>query len=178
MTSSRLEIGIMHFLFSIYLIFGFYFHFLNLDQETRLITLLLFLLPPTCMVVPIREVANKQFSLVSAISYYSTMSQFPSNMEMNVVSNSIMRERSNLSNKASSRSSSVFSSTSFVLYYKHIEVDNNKPKEDIREPIDSSQLSYKDIANKGESISEVTDIFLADGKQHVSNKALALKNVP
>ena len=122
--------------------------------------------------MPIKEVADKQFSLVS------TMSQFPSNMEMNVVSDSIMRERSNLSSKASSRSSSVFSSTSFVLYYKHMEVNNNKPKEDIREPIDSSQLSYKDIANKDESVSGVTDIFLADGKQYVSNKALALKNVP
>jgi len=43
------------------------------------------------MVAPIKEVANKQFSLFSAISYYSTMSQFPSNIEMDAINNSIMR---------------------------------------------------------------------------------------
>ena len=90
------------------------------------------------MVAPIREVANKQFSLSLVIFHYSTMSQFPSNMEMDIVSDSIMRRRSNLSNKVSSRSFLVFSSTSSVLYHECMEVNNNKLEEDIREPIDSS----------------------------------------
>jgi len=130
------------------------------------------------MVVPIREVANKQFSLFSVISYYSTISQFPSNMEMDIISDSIMRERSNLSSKASSRSSSVFSSTSSVLYHEYMKVDNDKSEEDIRELIDSSQLFYKNVTNKGESVSGITDTSLTNGKQHVSNKALVLKNTP
>jgi len=70
----------------------------------------------------------------------------------------------------------VFSSTSSVPYHEHIEVDNNKSEEDIREPIDSSQLSYKNATNKGKSVSEITNTFSTDRKQHESNKALALKN--
>ena len=99
-------------------------------------------------------------------------------MEMDIISDSIMRERSNLSSKASSRSSSVFSSTSSVFYHEYMEVDNNKPKEDIRELIDSSQLFYKNVTNKGESVSRMTDTSLTNRKQHVSNEALVLKNAP
>jgi len=59
-----------------------------------------------------------------------------------------------------------------------MEINNNKLEEDIREPIDSSQLSYKDTANKGKSVSGVTVTSPTDGKQYESNKALALKNAP
>ena len=61
-----------------------------------------------------------------------------------------------------------------------MEIDNNKPEEDIREPINSSQLSYKDTANKGESVtvSGMTVTSSADGKQYESNGALVLKNAP
>ena len=45
-----------------------------------------------------------------------------------------------------------------------MEVDNDKPEENIREPIDSSQLSYKNATNKGKSVSGVTDTSLVDGK--------------
>ena len=57
-----------------------------------------------------------------------------------------------------------------------MKMDNNKPEEDIRESIDSSQLSYKDAANKSESVSRITITSPADGKQCESNEALALKN--
>jgi len=97
---------------------------------------------------------------------------------MDAISNSIVRGRSNLSSKARLRSSSVFSSTSSISYYKYIEINNNKLEEDIREPIDSSQLSYKNAAKKGKSISGVTVTSPANGKQYESNEALALKNAP
>ena len=58
-----------------------------------------------------------------------------------------------------------------------MEVDNNKPEEDIRKPIDSSQLFYKDVINKCKSVSRITNTFSANGKQYKSNIALALKNV-
>ena len=96
---------------------------------------------------------------------------------MDVVSNSIVRRRSHLSSKACSRSSLVFSSTFSVLYHECMEVDNNKPEEDIRKPIDSSQLFYKDVINKCKSVSRITNTFSANGKQYKSNIALALKNV-
>jgi len=63
--------------------------------------MLLSLLSLSYIVTSVREVADKQFSLSSAISYYSTMSQFPSNTEMDIISDSIVRGRSNLSSKAS-----------------------------------------------------------------------------
>ena len=75
-------------------------------------------------------------------------------MEMNVISNSIIRRRSNLSSKASLRSFLVFSSTSSVPYHECIEVDNDKLEEDIRELIDGFQLFYKNIMNKSKSVSE------------------------
>ena len=137
--------------------------------------MLLSLLPPSYMVVSVRKVANKKFSLSSAISYHFIISEFSSNMEMDIVNNSIVR-RFNLSSKASSRSSLVFSITS-VLYHEHIEVNNDKLEEDIREPINSSQLSYKNATNKDKFVSRMTDTSSADGKQHKSNMALALKIV-
>jgi len=62
--------------------------------------MLLSLLPPSCMVVPVRELANKQFSHSSANTFHSTMAQFPSGTDMDVNSDTILRGRSNLSSKA------------------------------------------------------------------------------
>jgi len=84
------------------------------------------------MVVPIRKVANRQFSLFLAISYHSIIAQFPSNTKIDVISGSVIKKRSNFSSKASSRSSSVFSSISSGLYHEYMEVDNNKSEEDIK----------------------------------------------
>ena len=63
-------------------------------------------------------------------------------------------------------------------YYKHIELENNKPEDDIREPIDSSQLFYKDNMDKSESISKMADTFPTDRKQCISNVAPAPKMAP
>jgi len=68
------------------------------------------------MVVPIKELANKQFSHSSANTFHSTMAQFPSSMDMDVNSN--LRGRSNLFSKAKSRSSLIFSSTSSIPYIR------------------------------------------------------------
>jgi len=65
-----------------------------------------------------------------------------------------------------------------IFYHEPIEVNNNKPKENIREPIDSFQLSYKNTTNKDEFVSGVTDTSPVDGKQHKSNMASALKTAP
>jgi len=103
------------------------------------------------------------FSFLSNFLLFYNVSS-PFKYRVDVISNSIVRERSNLSSKASSKSPLVFSSTSSVSYHKHMEVDNDKPEENIREPIDSSQLSYKNATNKDKSVSGVTDTSLVDGK--------------
>ena len=107
------------------------------------------------------------------------MSLFSSNMEMNISVDSILRGRSNLSYKSNSKSSLVFSSISSILYYKHMEVDNNKPNNDkSRKPIDSFQLSYMDNMSRGKSVSRVTDNSSVDKSQCVSNKVPALNISP
>ena len=95
-------------------------------------------------------------------------------MEMDVSVNSILRGRSNLTNKSSSRSSLASSSTSSILYYESMEVNNNKPDNNSREPIDNFQLFYMDNANRGKPVSIVADNSSVDRSQCVSNKAPAL----
>jgi len=99
-------------------------------------------------------------------------------MDIDINSNTILRERSNLSSKAKLRSSLISSSTSSISYYEYMELENDKPEDNIREPIDSSQLSYKDNMDKGEFVSRIANTFPTNRKQYVLNMALALKTAP
>ena len=104
---------------------------------------------------------------------------FPSNMEMDVSVNSILRERSNLIYKSNSRSSSVFSSISSILYHECMKVDNNKPDDNkSRKPINSSQLSYIDNMSRSKPVSRVADNSSIDKSQYVFNEAPALMSSP
>jgi len=76
------------------------------------------------------------------------------------------------------RSASVLSAVSSIPYHERIEIKNNLPNEDIVDPIDSSQLLYKDNDDMGNSVGKVTDIGPMRTQQHVQNEALALKNTP
>ena len=133
---------------------------MSAKQSMLTTTSLLSLLPPSCMVAPIRDLVNIQ--LPTSILSYSTSQIFSSNMEMDVSIDSILRGRSNLPSKLNSRSFSVFSNTSSILYHEQIEINNNKPEEDIRKPVNSFQLSYKDNMSKDKSVSRVADISSAD----------------
>ena len=96
---------------------------------------------------------------------------------MDINSNIILRKRSNLSSKANSRSSSIFLNTSSIPYHKHMELEKNKPENDTREPINSSQLSYKDNTNKDEFVSKMANTSSIDEKLYISNVVLAPKIV-
>ena len=88
------------------------------------------------MVASIRELANKLF-FTSAINLQSfQMTQFPSNMDMDININ-IIRERSTSSSKISSKELSTHSTASSTLYHQRIEIQNNFLDEDVQEPIDS-----------------------------------------
>jgi len=86
---------------------------------------------------------------------------------MDINSNIILRERSNLSSKAKPISSSIFLSTSSIPYHKHMELENNKPENDTREPINSSQLSYKDNTDKDEFVSKMANTSSIDEKLYI-----------
>ena len=124
--------------------------------------------------MPIRVLANKQISCSSAIYFNSIMFLCPFNTEIDIGINSILRERSNLTNKSYLRSSLVFSSTFSISYHEHIDIDNNKLDNDNREPIDSFQLSYVDNSNKDKPISRMADNSPTNRIQYVSNEVPAL----
>ena len=131
------------------------------------------------MVAPVREVVNKQFSFSSAITVISnsTMAQIPSNMDMNI-DKDIIRGRSALSSKASSRSSSISLSTSSIPYHQHMEINNDLPDTETREPIDSSQLSYAGEVEIGNLVRPASDKESASNSQCVCNETPALKKKP
>ena len=124
------------------------------------------------------QLANKQIPHSSAIYFNSTISLFPSNMEMDVSVDSILRERSDLISKSNSRSFLVSSSASSIPYHKYMEVDNNKPNNNSRKPINSSQLSYMNNLNRDKPVSKMADNSPVDRSQYVSNKTLALISSP
>ena len=91
---------------------------------------LLSLLPPSCMVAPVREVANKHCSLSSAFSTNQTMTSYPSDVEMGGVDDGKLRGHSAISSKCSSRESSILSNASSIPYHRRMEINNNLSEED------------------------------------------------
>ena len=55
---------------------------------------------------------------------------------------------------------------------------NNLPDVDIWEPIDSSQLSYKDNTRNEELVSKVADSNITADLQHGTHESPALKTTP
>ena len=122
------------------------------------------------MVVPVREVANIQFSYCSANTLWPSMTHLPSDVEIDDI-----RERSPLSSKPSSRNLSVSSSTSLRPYYKYIKLNNDLPNINLWEPIDSSQLSYKNNTRNEKLVSKVANSNSIKNSQHSTYESSALK---
>ena len=55
------------------------------------------------------------------------------------------REKPSFSSKVLSRSSSIMLNASSISYHIRMTYNNDAPDEEVREPINSSQLLYKDI---------------------------------
>ena len=138
--------------------------------------MLLSLLPPSCMVVPIRELANIHFSTSASSSKPFTMATLPSNIDIDIDSN-IIRRRSVFYSKMNSRELSILSNTSFAPYHEKMEYNNNLPNEEIWDSVNSSQLSYKENIKIGKLVRIATNNSPQEGLQHVPNKTPALKNI-
>ena len=123
--------------------------------------MLLFLLPPSCMVVPIGETANKftfQTSFSTTIPSINQQTFLPSvnvsnNTEMdhstgtNPVNNIDARGRSPQSHKNLSRDSSMSSTVSSTIYHERMEM-NNGMDIDSDQPIEFPVLSYEEEREK------------------------------
>ena len=86
--------------------------------------LLFSLLLLSCMIAPIRELANIYFSTSATSSKPSTMANLPSYMDMDINSN-IIRGRSASFSKINSRVSSILFNVSSSPYYEKIKINNN-----------------------------------------------------
>ena len=128
------------------------------------------------MVVPMRELADIQFYLTSAIQINNLIPLFSSAKEMDINSNNITRERSDLPNKLSFRCSFVSSSSFSILYYEYMEIDNKRSEYEDREPINYSQVFYEDRTNGGISVSRVANNSFTVRRQHFLNEALTPKS--
>ena len=57
-----------------------------------------------------------------------------------------------------------------------MEINNNFPNKESRNSINSSQLSYKDNNEEGNSVSKATDNSSTRNLQYIQNEVLVLKN--
>ena len=105
------------------------------------------------------------------------MARIQANMAMDI-NNDFIRGRINSPSKVSSRSILVTSNASSILYYERIKTNNDLPDEEIRNPIDSWKLSYKDEDKASNSVRKMTDKDSTKNQQCVQNKAPAIKNIP
>ena len=125
------------------------------------------------MVVPIRKVVNIQFSHSSANTLWLSMTHLPSNVNIDDI-----RERSPLSSKTNSRNSLISLSTSSKPYHEYMELNNYLPNIDIWEPINSSQLFYKNNIVDKKPVSKVANSNNTENLQCGTYESPALKTIP
>jgi len=101
------------------------------------------------------------------------MTHLLSDMDMNNI-----RGRFSLSSKTNSRNLLISSGTSSKPYYEHMELNNNLPDIDIWEPINSSQLSYKDNIVDKKPVSKIANSNSIENLQHGTYNSPALKTIP
>ena len=104
------------------------------------------------------------------------MANLPSYIDMNIDSNFIKRRSTSLS-KTNSREALVLLNASFTPYYERMKINNNLLDGDIWDLINSSQISYDNNVEIGNSVRKMTDNYISRDLQHIWNKALALKNI-
>jgi len=88
--------------------------------------LLLSLLPPSCIVAPIRELVNTLFLISTKAFSTSSMTHDPSYIDIDIDIDT-SRGRSTSSNNKSSREFSMHSNTSSVPYFKRMEIQSDNP---------------------------------------------------
>ena len=93
------------------------------------------------MVVSNRDLENICFVSLAFTTSTFQMSSFPSTMEMdidNINNFNDIRGRSHSLSNISSRSASIVSRASLILYYERMTIINDLPNQEHVEPIDSS----------------------------------------
>jgi len=107
------------------------------------------------MVVSIKELVNKHFFITGISSQVLNIVKLPFRMDIDVNNNN--REKSTSSSRMISRSVFIISNVLSCTYYIRIECNNDLSNNMAVNPIDSSQLSYKDnFESKDNLVSKTT----------------------
>jgi len=132
------------------------------------------------MVAPNRDLRNIQISTLAfsstifQIDHLSANSAIDINFNKNVNNFDNVRKRSPSPSRVTSRSTCVVSKTFSILYYERMKIQNDFLEEELRKPINSSQLSYDNQHQEFHRVNMVIDPVLPQGPQYVSNKTLVL----
>ena len=121
---------------------------------------LLSLIPPSCMVVPNRDLGNIHFLSQAFTTSTTQMHPLSSAMEIdidNVNNYDDVRRKSHSLSNVSSRSVSIILKASSRPYHEKMVINNDFPNEEFVKPIDSSQLSYHGNGQRRNCVSMVTD---------------------
>ena len=106
----------------------------------------------------IKELANKHFSTTSTSSQVSNIADLLSRTDMDINDNN--RERFTSSSRTTSKSISIISNILSCTYHLRMECNNDLLDNMVVDPIDSSQLSYKDnVKTKDNLVSKVTNLI-------------------
>ena len=141
---------------------------------------LLSLVPPSYMVVPIRDIGNKFFSTSANMNSTATMT-LPTDMEMDI-NNIVVTDNYNevrghtmTHDKQASRTVSISSSEALVDYHTKMECLNDLlDNEDLREPIDRFQLLYVTSEEQMNQVSVVANLINNMREQYISIEDPAL----
>jgi len=107
---------------------------------------LLSLIIPSCMVAPIRELANITFSTTTKALSSNTLDQMSLNMDIDIDVD-VPRGRPSSPSNNSSRESSILSKASTVPYYERMEIQSNNP-------LWSKQVEAEEVAQSLNAISK------------------------
>ena len=138
-----------------------FFPFILFSQEIKRIRVkcdpLLSLIPLSCIVASKRDLENIHFSTLAPIFTTLHIAYIPASEMIDMDNFNNIRGILHSSSKASSRSTSISSSISSQSYHERIVINNNLSNKNLREPINSSQLSYKDNSEERGLVSKATD---------------------
>ena len=139
---------------------------------------LLSLLPPTCLVVPIRELANQSsFTTTKALLSNKLVQSSPSmDTDINMAA-SRGRSLSHLGTRF--RESSILSTTSSIPYHERMEIQSSNPSwsEQVEEE-EASSSSTDNLEQRTNQSTQEPNNGNTAGKQHVISEAPALNNMP
>jgi len=124
--------------------------------------------------VPKRDLENIYFSTLALTSIITHIALLLAPEVINIDNYNDVKGRKSSFSKASFRSTLISLSVSSQPYYKRIVLNNDLSNEEVVEPVNSSQLSYKDKSKEKNTVSKATNYKSTERQQCISNETPTL----